>query len=109
MVAALAVIGVGAIGIAEQYNHVGWDYDKLACLLTEAHIQPLEGERFKKMAIGSRCGSFSEWDTYTTAMAAVIQGGWRTSALARILNSTRTITALPKSAISGSRTSAKRH
>jgi hypothetical protein len=42
---------------------------------------------------------------YFIAMAAVFQGGRRRSAVARIPDSTQTITVLPKSAISGSRTS----
>ena len=56
----------GAVGVAEQYRHVDYDYEKLACLLSEAHNQSLEGDRFKTVALASKCGWFLSYDTYAS-------------------------------------------
>jgi hypothetical protein len=66
LIAAIATIGIGSIAVSEAYRHVDYEYEKLACLLSENGNQKMMGDQFKAMADASRCGLFPSYETYSS-------------------------------------------
>ena len=64
LIAVIAVVGVGAVMVVGQYQRIDFDYEKLACLLSENSNRLLVGSDFKAKAEASRCGYFSSYDLY---------------------------------------------
>src|SRR6516165_3679257 len=64
LIAVIAVVGIGAVMAISEYERVDFDYEKLACLLSENGNRPLIRSDFKTKAEASRCGYFSANATY---------------------------------------------
>jgi hypothetical protein len=61
---AIAVVGVGAILVAETYERVDMEYEERACLLARNGNRRLEGADFKTLAQRSVCGNFPSYSTF---------------------------------------------
>jgi hypothetical protein len=70
LIAVIAVVGIGAVMAIGEYERVDFDYEKLACLLSENGNRPLVKSDFKTKADASRCGYFPSYETYELAAMA---------------------------------------
>jgi hypothetical protein len=63
-IAALVVVGIGAVVVTDTYRRDDFQYEKRACLLAENGNRPMHDAEFKSKAVASRCGDFSPEATY---------------------------------------------